>query len=74
MTKFSCSETSNLLNTRRGNTDSASEARILTQEEVDEQIKTYNAPLTKQLEDLTQLLQGMSSAYQTNLFPGEYQC
>ena len=51
---------------RRYNSDSESEARILSQEAVDEQIKSYSAPLTKQLEGLTQ---GMSDAHQVIFLP-----
>ena len=40
------------------NADSESEAHILAKKEVDEQIRTYIAPLTRQLEDLTPLIQG----------------
>ena len=50
-----------------GNTDFEPEARILTQEELDEQIETYIAPLIKQLNDLTRLIQGMSSVHPQNL-------
>ena len=35
---------------------------VLTQEEVSEQIRNHIAPLTKQLEELTQLIQGMTTA------------
>ena len=54
------SDTSNLLNTHRDNTDSESERFILTRE-VNEQNKTYITPLTKPLEYLTRLIQGMSN-------------
>ena len=45
-----------------------SEARILTQEEVDEHIKIFIAPVTRQLEDLTRLIQVSSTAHRPNLF------
>ena len=45
------------------------ETRILTQEDVTEHIKNYNAPLTKQLDDLTRLIH--STAKQ--LPKGKYQ-
>ena len=46
-----------------------SKKRILTQEEVHEQIRSYIAPLTKQLEDLTRLIPRMSAAQRPNLYP-----
>ena len=46
-----------------------SEAGILTQEEVNDQIRSYIDPLTKQLEDLIRLIQGMSRAKQPNNYP-----
>ena len=66
MTESSISLTRDLLNADRSNTESESEARILTQIEVDEQIKTNIATLTKHLEDLTRLMQGMSSVHRQN--------
>ena len=45
------------------------ETRILTQGEVDEQISSYIASLTRQLEDLTRLIQGMSTARGPNFSP-----
>ena len=36
---------------------------------MDEQIRTYIAPLTKQLETLTRLVQEFSGVHQKNLFP-----
>ena len=47
LTETSGSKTTDLQKAHSGNTDSECEARILAQEEVDEQIKTYIAPLTK---------------------------
>ena len=67
MTEFNSSDNSDLQNARSSNNDSESESHILTQEAVDEQIKNYIGPLTKQLEDLTGLIQGMSRAHQVNL-------
>ena len=55
------------LNAHESNRDSESEVRMLTQEEADEQIKTYVASLAKQLEDLTRLMQEMSSVHRQNL-------
>ena len=52
----------NQQNAHRGNTESESEARILTKED-DEPIWTYITPLIKQLEDVTRLIQGVSSVH-----------
>ena len=49
--------------------NSETEARILTHDDVNEQIRSYIALLTKQLEDLTRLLQGMLSTQQRNAYP-----
>ena len=74
-TETTCSENNNLLSAHGSNTDSESGALILTQGEVDEQIRTYIALLTKQQEDLTWLIQGMPSAHWQNLSPkSQYQC
>ena len=67
MTATKISEHNDTLKTHKSNTNFEFEARILTQEEVDEQGRTYFAPLTKLLEDLTRLIQGMSSIHQINL-------
>ena len=48
---------------------SESEAPILTQEDINEQIRCYIAFQTKQLEGLVRLIQGMSSALQPNIYP-----
>ena len=48
--------------------NSETEARILSQEDVNKQIQSYIAPLTKQLEDLTQLLQGLTSIQEPNFY------
>ena len=69
MIETNSSEASDILNALREKTDSESETRILTQKEVDELIKTYIAPLNKQLEDLTQLIERMSSVHRQNLSP-----
>ena len=44
------------------NTDTEFETRILTQEEVHEQIKSYIAALTRQLEELIRLIHARSTA------------
>ena len=69
MTENSMSEKCDSLNAHRDNVDSQSKARILTKEEVHEYIETYITSLTKQLEDLTRLIQGMSSVDQAKLSP-----
>ena len=62
-------ETSDFPNAYRDNTGSDSEAGFLTKREVEEQIMTYIAPLTKQLEDLIWLIEGMLSVHRQNLSP-----
>ena len=52
-TETTCSENNNLLNAHGSNTDSESGAHIPKQGEVDEQIRTYIALLSKQQEALT---------------------
>ena len=44
------------------------EAQALTQEEVIEQRGNHIVPLTKQLEDLSQLIQGMTTAQQPSFY------
>ena len=63
------SENCDFQNDDWNNVPSHSEARIVTQEEVNEKIKSNKAPLSKQLEDLTPLLQRISRAHQTILSP-----
>ena len=50
------------MNSPETNENEDSEMRALTQEEIDEQIKSFIAPLTRQLEDLTRLVSGMTIA------------
>ena len=57
------------MSSREINADNESEAGILTQEEVDEQIRNYIAPLTIQLEEFIRFIQGMSTAHRLNLSP-----
>ena len=45
------------------------EACILAQEDLNEQIRSYNVPLNKQLEDWTRRIHGKSFAQQPNLYP-----
>ena len=63
MSKSSSSETS----AHKDNVYIESKARILTQEEVNEQIRKYIALLIKQLEEYTRLIHGMSTAHRPNL-------
>ena len=68
ITGMSNNEINGSQNGHRKNSDSESKPHNLTQEAVHEQIKNYIAPLTKQLEDLTQLIQGISRAHHV-IFP-----
>ena len=45
------------------------EIQTLTQEAVNEQIRRFIVPLTRQLDDLTQLVQGMSTSRHPNSYP-----
>ena len=45
------------------------EFQTLTQEAVNEQIRRFIAPLTSQLEELTPLVQGMSTSRHPNSYP-----
>ena len=45
------------------------EIQTLTQEAVNEQITVFFAPLTRQLEELTRLVQGMSTSRHPNSYP-----
>ena len=69
MGKNNNSDTNPIMNANKNNTDNESETRILTQEEVDEQIRNYIAPFTGKLEYLTQLTQGMCTAHRSHLSP-----
>ena len=57
-------ESSRIMSATEDSGNNESEARIQTQEEVHYQIKNYFPPLTKRLEDLTRLIQGMLSGDQ----------
>ena len=52
------SESSTIMNAPERNIDDESETLRVTQEEVDEKIRSHLAPLTKQLEDLTRWFRG----------------
>ena len=45
------------------------EIQTLTQEAVNEQIRRFIAPLTRQLEELTRLVQGMTTSCYPNPYP-----
>ena len=45
------------------------EFQTLTQEAVNEQIRGFIAPLTRQLEELTRLVQGMTASKHPNSYP-----
>ena len=63
------SENCPIKNAQERNIDEESAARILTQDEVNEEIKGCIVPLTKQVENLTWLIQGIPSVQQTNANP-----
>ena len=67
MTGINSSENGDLQNAHRDNAYSDSEARVLTQEENYKQMKCYIVPCTRHLEELTWLIQGMSSAHLSNV-------
>ena len=50
------SEANPIKNAHESNTDTEYETRIWTQEKVDEQIRKYIVPFTRELEDLTRLI------------------
>ena len=55
------------LNAHKSNSDSKFESHMLTQEAVEERSKNYMPPLTKQLEGLTALIEGISDAQKNPL-------
>ena len=68
MSENSSSGNDPALNCHEDEVNGESKARILTQEDVNEQIRSCIAPQTKQLDGLTRLIQGMPSAQQTNIY------
>ena len=66
MTETDRSETYDIPDSHGKNAESRSEASILTEEGFDEQIRTYIETFTKQLENVTRLIQGASSVYRQN--------
>ena len=71
MTGNNSSENSPALNSRGINENEESEIRTLTQEQVRGQIKSIIVPLTRQLEDLTRIDQGLSVTSHPNHHPGQ---
>ena len=69
MSEGNSSEANPIIIAHENKSDKECETHILTQEEFDEQIRDYIAHLTRQLEDLTRLIQGMSFAHRPNLSP-----
>ena len=57
----SITENRPMMNAQERNVEDEPEVHILTEEEVNYQIRNHVAPLTKQLEDLTRLIQGMAT-------------
>ena len=56
LSKSSSSESSPIVSASERNVEDEPEVHVRTQDEVNEQIRNYIAPLTKQLEDLTRLI------------------
>ena len=57
------------MNSHETNEIEEPEIRTLTQEQLKEQIKTFFAPITRQLEDLIRLVQGLSVASHPSHYP-----
>ena len=68
ITEINNTENNDLQNAPVINSDSESETHMLTQEAINEQIKNYVALLTEQLQDLTQVMEGITQALLVN-FP-----
>ena len=68
MSESKSSEINPIMSAHENYVRKKSEARILTQEKIDEQIKNYIALLTRRLEDLIWLIQRMSTAHRPNFF------
>ena len=62
MSEYSSSEGSPAMNPTGTNQNKGTELRTLTQAEVDQLIKSFIAPLVRQLDDLTRIVQGMITA------------
>ena len=70
MTENNNTECSPIMKAPERNVDDEPEVHVLTQEEVNEQIKSHIAHVTRQLEVLTRLIQGMSTAQHPTFYPG----
>ena len=69
MSKNSSSEGSLAVNSHDSSENEGAEIRASTQKKVNEQIKSFFAPLTRQLEDLTRLIQGITTGWHPNYHP-----
>ena len=69
MSENNSTESSPVRNAPECNVEDEPEVYILTQEDVNEQIGSHIAPLTKQLEDMTRLIQGMTTAQNPTSHP-----
>ena len=69
MGKNNSSETNPVMSVLENNTDNESERCISTQEEVDKQIRSCNVPSHRQIENLSRLIQEMSTAHRPNFSP-----
>ena len=63
------SESHSAMNSQEFNENEEPEFHTLTQEEVNEQIKSFVAPLTRQVEVLIHLVQGLSVASHPKHYP-----
>ena len=68
MSEGGSSECSSAMNSHENNEKVGPEIRVLTQKEVDAGIKSFIAPLTRQQEDLTRLVQGVATASHPTYF------
>ena len=66
MSEINKSEMNPIMSAHVNDTNNETEKRILTQEEVNEQMGNYNAALTRQLRDWNRLIQRMSTSYLTD--------
>ena len=62
MSKINSTGSSPIVNASERNVEIETEVRVLTQEKVIEQIRNHIAPMNKQLEDLTRLIQEITTA------------
>ena len=62
MSEIISTEGSPIMMAPKHNNDDEPEVHVLTQQEINEQIISHFNPLSNQLEDLTRLIQGMTTA------------